>query len=318
MANAEAERRSLRTFNLQYQRTFEFRFRVAIKVIVDANRNRPDRSRPWSFVVNPARFVMADQHRLVAARALGDAKRYQFRHRLRAPANAVSDDEPMRVRGADGLDRWFHRRRIDGSGNVAGFVDEVKAKLPARHTLIARREHAPVPGKLLLRRRFGPQRRLLAITHIDAVAGAAVEIDADVNAILFAPHHGLVNLLHGLLIKFRLRRFRPASAIHRQANEVESPAGNQLKILFHKWLVADTLKFLQQIKPAPARQLLWRGFRQRTGSIAIAAFCKGGHDCGGRTGFEKLAAIHDGNLAMLSVSMVVLVSPPSKSRRFCC
>ena len=51
---------------------------------------------------------MADAGRLVTARALGDARVRQAEDRLGSPAEAVGDNEPLRVFGADGRAALFY------------------------------------------------------------------------------------------------------------------------------------------------------------------------------------------------------------------
>src|SRR5438093_342010 len=58
---------------------------------------RPGWLRPGIGAVNPVGFVMTDLHRVVTSRALGDAQLDEAVDRIATPAEAVGDDQALRI-----------------------------------------------------------------------------------------------------------------------------------------------------------------------------------------------------------------------------
>ena len=82
----------------------------------------PRRLGPGVGAMNPARLIMADLHWLIAARPLSDGYIGKCRNRRGSPAQAVGDDEPLRVFGADGLNEAADYPRIGFFGNIRRFI----------------------------------------------------------------------------------------------------------------------------------------------------------------------------------------------------
>ena len=74
---------------------------------------------------------MADAHGFVAARALGDPERNEAVHRLVAVAQAVRDDQPVRVLRADGFDQRGQVRPVQPLQHHLPTIGEAAALVAA-------------------------------------------------------------------------------------------------------------------------------------------------------------------------------------------
>ena len=185
---------------------------------------------------------MADRLRQVAARALHDPEVGDLHHRRLAEVEAVGEDQAARV----GLADAGHERPHDlvvALDEVAlvrlhpgRLVDEVEAQLAARDPLVARGERLPVEdgggeGLVPLGLAAREEVHRLHLPAVDAVAGEAVEVDVDVDAVLPAQLDGAVDLLQRLLAHERpVVAAAPAPVVEGQAREVEAPLRHRREV----------------------------------------------------------------------------------------
>src|SRR5204862_5997789 len=105
---------------------------------------------------HPTGLVMTDLHRVVAARALGNPQFDQPLDRLASPAEAVGDDEALRVFGANGLDEPFDYARVFLLGNIGRLVQQIKAEAVAVKAPVAFGQHSPMKSASIERFLIGP------------------------------------------------------------------------------------------------------------------------------------------------------------------
>lgn len=94
--------------------------------------------------------------------------------------------------------------------------------------------------------------------RVDAIAGGAVEVEADMDAVSFAELDRLIDMLEFVLLQSQpIRRIGPTKIRHGQPHEVEAPGGHPLEILFAEGRVAPFAldEFLEQVEAAPAGEL---------------------------------------------------------------
>ena len=94
---------------------------------------------------------------------------------------------------------------------------------------------------------------LRLLGRVDAVAGSAMQIDADVYFILPAPFYGTVNILQHLLVHLIiLARTAPVPVAQGQPHKVEAPVVNPLELLLAEGFGISGSKIVQQVEAAPA------------------------------------------------------------------
>ena len=184
---------------------------------------------------HPGRGVVAHRLRLVAARALHEPEVRDAGHRHLADVEAVGEDETSRIDLADAGDERAHDLLVTllevalVRPHLRRLVDQVEAELPAGDALVAPCEGLPVEDgrverplaiRLLSREEVGR----LQLAAVDAVAGDAVEVDVDVDPVLFAQLDRTVDLLQRLFADLRpVVAAAPRPVREWQAREVEAP-----------------------------------------------------------------------------------------------
>ena len=222
---------------------------------------RPGWHRPFVRTGNPICLVVAHFHRIVTARALPKAQLHQPGNRVAPPAQAIRDDEPLRVFVANGLHQPLHHAHISFFGHVGRFIQQIKTHLRIRHTLESPGQHPPLKcgcGECDFVR---PQiQRLLRRVH--AITWRAMQVEIHVNFV-FPP-------VLDRLVKMHQLRFAdlawvlgggPAEVRNRQAREVKAPLVEQREIAFseRRTAVLSRHALLRQVESAPARQPPGRG-----------------------------------------------------------
>ena len=92
-----------------------------------------------------------------------------------------------------------------------------------------------------------------------------MQVQTDVDAVLPAELHGLIDLAPHLFVEFAgILRVGPTAIVQRQADEIKSPFGHHLKVRLNKRGLPGGLKLLQQIESAQ------RGSLRTSGTVLAA------------------------------------------------
>ena len=130
-------------------------------------------------------------------------------------------------------------------------------------------EQIPVPAESLLRLRVLPQIQFLG-RRIHAVAGSAMEVQADVQPVLLPQVDHLIDASSiSSLTLYQSSRFHPQLVGHGQSDEVESPVLQPAEVVFHRLRIVTPGEEVGQIEPA----LPWQYVLRRWLCFLICSSC---------------------------------------------
>ena len=175
---------------------------------------------------------------------------------------SVRNNQAIRVLIVDRLDQLADHLGVGIGVHAAGLVEQVEAQTAVRYALVSPGEGGPVHGADRLHVGVRPQAvRLGRVGH--RVPRRPVEVEADVYAVAASILDGLIDPLQGRLIELHpVPVLDPDAVVHRQPHEIETQLRDKLEILlFERPRGTALIEHLQQIEPAPPRQLPCRRLR---------------------------------------------------------
>ena len=209
---------------------------------------------PHAIVEHPRGVVMGDKHGLVSAPALHDALHIgNLQQRLATPLQAVDHDDAAGIGVTDSLDKTAHDALVVGGGKVGHLVEEIETEVARADLGVALGQHAPLIGTAL-ESAFAGEEVLGLGRGIDAVAGSAVEIEADVDVVLTPPLHAAVDVAQHLLVHdVVVAGAAPAPVGDGDADEVEPPLVHPLELLLAEGFRVVAIEVVEEVETMPAR-----------------------------------------------------------------